>query len=269
MTSVWGMLAKSAVDDETIEEAIARLILAHNENEESHLEAGQSLQSHKAAEIIDHLASSIVADKLRGGSAPILYGKNCIYSNFDSLDGLETGGVGTETITCVLGGTKMKTGAVNGDTVYIRCNPNAGMGANPNFDKNPVLSFRAKVMDRLYAECHCHIGKYTFQNGSGDYVGFKFDQGHIYCKSCRSGGAETSVDLGNGIHTEEVHDYRVEVTGAVKATFYIDDVAVADIETNVPWSNNEDSVFFFGVKNSQDAGQQAMGVFLASYQETI
>lgn len=59
----WGQLAKSQDDDETIEEAIARLIAEHNEDEESHLAEGQSLQSHKAAEIIDHLAGSIVADK--------------------------------------------------------------------------------------------------------------------------------------------------------------------------------------------------------------
>ena len=41
-----------------------RLIVEHNNDEASHLEVGQSLQSHKASEIIDHLASSIIADKL-------------------------------------------------------------------------------------------------------------------------------------------------------------------------------------------------------------
>jgi len=43
---VWGLLAKAQDDDETIEEAIARLIDEHNEDEESHLGSGQSLQSH-------------------------------------------------------------------------------------------------------------------------------------------------------------------------------------------------------------------------------
>jgi len=32
----WGMLEKSQVDSETIEEAIARLIDEHNEDEEAH-----------------------------------------------------------------------------------------------------------------------------------------------------------------------------------------------------------------------------------------
>lgn len=65
--ATWGLLAKSLVDNEKIEEAIARLILEHNEDETSHLGSGQSLQSHKASEIIDHLASSIIEDKIKNG----------------------------------------------------------------------------------------------------------------------------------------------------------------------------------------------------------
>ena len=64
---VWGNLAKSQTDAEKIEEAIVRLITEHNEDETAHLGVGQSLQSHKAAEIIDHLAESIVEDKIADG----------------------------------------------------------------------------------------------------------------------------------------------------------------------------------------------------------
>lgn len=60
----WGLLVKSQVDNETIEEAIDRIVLAHAEDSESHLGVGESLQSHKASEIIDHVAGSIVADKI-------------------------------------------------------------------------------------------------------------------------------------------------------------------------------------------------------------
>jgi len=59
----WGELAKSQIDPEKIEEAIQRLIAEHNADPEAHLSSGGSLQSHKAAEIIDHLAASIIADK--------------------------------------------------------------------------------------------------------------------------------------------------------------------------------------------------------------
>ncbi|MEI7961345.1 MAG: right-handed parallel beta-helix repeat-containing protein [archaeon] len=61
----WGLLPKSQVDSETIEEAIARLITAHNDDETAHLDVGQSLQSHASSEIIDHLADSVLNDKLQ------------------------------------------------------------------------------------------------------------------------------------------------------------------------------------------------------------
>lgn len=64
MTEVWGELAKSQSDAEKIEEAVTRLISAHESDPEAHLGEGDSLQSHKASEIIDHLAGSIVADKM-------------------------------------------------------------------------------------------------------------------------------------------------------------------------------------------------------------
>jgi hypothetical protein len=59
----WGELTKALDDPETIEEAIERLILAHDENPDAHLGANGSLLSHKVSEIIDHLAGSIIADK--------------------------------------------------------------------------------------------------------------------------------------------------------------------------------------------------------------
>lgn len=64
MPEIWGGLAKAQNDNERIEEAISRHTAEHNADETSHLLPGQSLQSHKASAIIDHLARSIVTDKL-------------------------------------------------------------------------------------------------------------------------------------------------------------------------------------------------------------
>lgn len=61
---VWENLPKSQSDAATILEAVAAAIDAHNADADAHLDVGGSLQSHKASEIIDHLALSIVADKL-------------------------------------------------------------------------------------------------------------------------------------------------------------------------------------------------------------
>ena len=60
----WGELNKSQIDPEKIEEAIDRKIGNHNDEPDAHLEPGQSLTSHRASEIIDHVARSIVNDKI-------------------------------------------------------------------------------------------------------------------------------------------------------------------------------------------------------------
>jgi len=59
----WGALQKSADDDETIEEAINRLIAVHEGDSNSHLGEGESMQNHKSADVIDHPAQSLVPDK--------------------------------------------------------------------------------------------------------------------------------------------------------------------------------------------------------------
>ncbi len=66
-TTVWGNLFKSAISSEKIEEAILRMIQDHENDENAHVEAGESLNSHKASEIIDHIAQSIIADKIGTG----------------------------------------------------------------------------------------------------------------------------------------------------------------------------------------------------------
>ncbi len=60
---LWGQLEKSQDDSQTIEEAIAAAIVAHEEDPTAHLGPGESLQAHKADDIIDHPAQSVVLDK--------------------------------------------------------------------------------------------------------------------------------------------------------------------------------------------------------------
>lgn len=62
---IWGDLDRAVNDGTKIDQAIEVAIAAHNDDPESHLGADQSLQSHRAAEIIDHLAESVVNDKIK------------------------------------------------------------------------------------------------------------------------------------------------------------------------------------------------------------
>lgn len=96
----WGMLAKSAVDNETVEGAINRLIAVHEADPDSHLGVGESLQSHKASVIIDHAAASIIGDKIKDWEVIKVSG-NFIRSDyhwftlFESVDGFLKAGTVT------------------------------------------------------------------------------------------------------------------------------------------------------------------------------
>lgn len=60
----WGMLPKSQESNQTIEERIAEMIAEHEADPEAHTGENESLEAHRANEILDHRAGSIVADKI-------------------------------------------------------------------------------------------------------------------------------------------------------------------------------------------------------------
>lgn len=82
---VWGLLAKSQDDSETIEEAIVRLIGEHETDAGAHTGAGESLETHKTQDTIDHKADSIVPDKLSQVEV-------FLQTLFESLDSWQTQG---------------------------------------------------------------------------------------------------------------------------------------------------------------------------------
>lgn len=60
---LWGQLEKATDDEQTIDEAIAEAIAAHESDPEAHLGEDESLEKHKTEEIIDHPQGSILPDK--------------------------------------------------------------------------------------------------------------------------------------------------------------------------------------------------------------
>lgn len=60
----WGALPKALDSNETIEQAIARLIQDHEDDANAHIDPGESLYDHKQSGTIDHEEGSVVADKL-------------------------------------------------------------------------------------------------------------------------------------------------------------------------------------------------------------
>lgn len=61
----WGNMAKDLNSNQTIPQAIAEAVTVHNDDPDAHIGPTRALESHRAAEIIDHRAESIVNDKIK------------------------------------------------------------------------------------------------------------------------------------------------------------------------------------------------------------
>ena len=249
---VWGNLAKSQIDAETIEEAIARLIQAHEDDPNAHIEAGESLQSHKAAEIIDHVIDSIIDDKIRNFSVSFkkFSGNTAFYTCFfESLDGFQSGGVGAPNVEAQIGGARVETGLFINNTAYLSAEYVPPKGLKPNFDNFPTMQVRFrsdKKTDTLY---HIHTGRNQPQVAGNDYIGWRFAANTLYavCSSTVT-GQETAVEIA-GIDISDNHVYRFIFSAPGSVEFYIDEVLKTTIATNIPVGQFQDSSFYAYAKN--------------------
>ena len=64
----WGNMAKDLNSNQTIPQAIAEAVTVHNDDPDAHIGPTRALESHRAAEIIDHRAESVVNDKIKANA---------------------------------------------------------------------------------------------------------------------------------------------------------------------------------------------------------
>lgn len=229
----WGLLEKSQVDNETIEEAIDRLILAHNEDESAHLEEGQSLQSHKASEVIDHVVASVVADKLANLSVEVRtlnFDKFYFHHQFEVLDGWDVGGDGG--FDAGIGEGKMYVSDTADSLEYatILLSPTL------EFIKNPIIQFLLVVPYDYNQEIY--FGGGAVDATYGCFFGFKIVDDALF--ACHSKDTnEYTTDISSGIDVTDRHIYKVVYTYQSKIEFYVDGVLKATHNTNLPDSANQ------------------------------
>jgi hypothetical protein len=99
----WGMMPKSQEDAETIEEAIDRIVAVHEAAPTAHTGEGESLAAHRANEVIDHPAASVVGDKF----AESQIGNDWYHNDFKSVDQF------------VIYGTAILQGSMFGQNIFL------------------------------------------------------------------------------------------------------------------------------------------------------
>ena len=250
MPEIWGLLPKSQVDDELIEEAIARLILEHNEDETAHLGTGQSLQSHKANEIIDHVVDSIIEDKIKAGEVSMAKLSNKefqVYTAFESLDGWNKSATG---VACAILGTSLQTSTTINTTKYM----SVEVYGNDSFnDFSKKVYFQTGIRFDHNTNQTIYFGALGYEGDETDYgVGFKVVGSTLYALILYSDGItryEKTVEItGFIVDTEQI--YRVEHDpDSAETRFYVDG-DLKHTETAEVLDGSSPVFFTYNIKNT-------------------
>lgn len=207
----WGDLLKSAVDSEKVEEAITRIVEAHDADETSHLEIGESLQSHKGASIIDHIARSVYRDKLA-------FDRFQIDEHLSTIDAwTKSPGVNLDAI----GQMSLTTTGVLNNTAYAYLIPGDSAENAGSPTANPIWEARIKIGQTTNQEIYFGQLDPTIPNG----YGFKISGNTLYAVYYDQFSEEQLEELTNPV-IQDWHKYRCEYESGVSIKFYIDDTLV-------------------------------------------
>jgi hypothetical protein len=268
MPEIWGLLPKSQISAETIEEAIARLILEHEEDETSHLGVGESLQSHKVSEIIDHAISSIVADKMGAGSVQVR-ALDIIYVNSTpmQMEGCYRGVTGSATITDPA--TDIGIFIQTGTTIDSVANLFAeGMyEKNQTWDKERIWK-AAMWLGTLSAQIfRFGIGYMAGDSVHARHVGFLLLNGALY-GTVGNGTVETLLRLTDPAGTNTYY-YKIHFLPGESAEFFIDGVSKGKITVNLPSGTIDPWITFQAWLKNTAAANKQMQIFGYEFQQNL
>lgn len=219
MTTIWGLLTKSLVDNETIEQAIDRIVAAHNADETAHLGTGQSLQSHKASEIIDHLARSILRDKLK-------FNRFVIDEHFSTIDAW---GISGNVSVVSISEVGIWTASLIDSESYMYIQPGEGTEGQADKEQNPVWETRVKFDDSASQIAYIKQGPPDDIGG----VGFKVVNSTLYAVYWDAANNEQLEEI-TGINIYPFHTYRVEYVNGVSVKWYVDGVLKKTLTSYFP-----------------------------------
>lgn len=250
-TITWGSLLKSQISAEKIEEAIARMIQLHENDANAHIEEGESLQSHKASEIIDHLANSIIADKMKEWEIIKLAGNFKRsdfhwFTFFESVDGYYTTPIGTGTTTVKTNKVTLDTGATINSKAILSKTPNYLYAQFFNWTKKREFKTSIYWWDlTLHTDWIILGGEETDR-----HIGFKFINGILY-GTVADGTTEATLQIEIMAMGGE-RNLNVVWTPGVSAEFFVDSVSKGTIETNLPSGLEHSNVMLnISIKNTE------------------
>lgn len=216
----WGLMPKSQVSGQKIEERVAEMIQDHEQDPDAHLDEGEALSSHRASEIIDHRAESIVQDKLiKAFFEPFI-----IHGSFQSLDAFY---YTASYVELSLDGLEVFTAATTNHRAFLEARASSPFSLdyseNPRLDMPVQLSHSTNILSFWgMGDLEGYFDEY--------FCGFKYSSGTLYARMYSTNvGVDRLLEI-TGIDCTQYHVYSVAYKAGFGALYYVDNVLVATIE---------------------------------------
>lgn len=205
---VWGLLPKAQDDAQTINEAVDAAITAHNNDPDAHLGDGQSLQSHRASDIIDHLARSVYRDKFAWDRFQMdLY--------FESLDGYgKSSGVSLESCGDVL----LTTTAITNNAQNLYAVAPTAIDDFGLMSDNPHFVMNVRGVTNSSQTVYFGMIDPTVPHG----FGFKFNGSTLYAVQYDNSDDSEVLHTITGFDITDVHRYECVVTDGDTIEWFVD-----------------------------------------------
>jgi len=224
---VWGLLPKAQDNAQTIDEAIASAISTHEADSEAHTGTGESLETHKSQEIIDHPAGSVLVDKHTNTEW-------LLDTTFQSLTNWST--TGDINIADLTGITMyVEWGATDTSRIYSVANFISNF-----FDKDFNMMYQVMFRwDGTNSHINAWFGFFDTYDTSADGFGFQIRDGALYA-TVGCGGSLLDEEIA-GIDIAEAHIYRAQYNAeANEVEFFIDGTLMETITrpTGSSWADD-------------------------------
>lgn len=229
---VWGQQQKSQVDSQTIDEAIAAAIATHEEDPTAHLGDGESLAAHKADEVIDHPASSVVTDKVPDGGLSYRWfplDRTVVFSNM-SESGWGADANNNGFAFQYVGSLELLTGDVSGNYAYA--SPYPGDVYRLNWDHD--WTWQTTLSLSTSADVSLTFGFCNSNLVAGNFDGafFRVEDGNFYVGVSHDDGTETLTAVSSWtVGSTTFHSFRIQWNYDDQIlTFYIDGVEIEALD---------------------------------------
>jgi len=259
---VWGQLAKAQNDDQTIDDAIDAAIGVHEADPSAHLGAGESLQTHKSDEVIDHPADSVVDDKYLDYSIQenkLIRNKLAIDTNWETIDAYYQNIPAGGAINNEVGSLFIKTSKVSGKYTELR-GETSHIGGRIS-DGDPVFETTIQLNSITSQNIFIGIG---WQDDN--FLGFYIDAATLYaCKRPDQTSHNTSIQT---LAQYTRYNLRVVVTSGVKTEFFVNGTLVHTDTTYTPDFSDSEAFFTFYVKTTS-ADYRSIVAFRTTYYQSL